>query len=370
MKKLIVITILLIIPYKVFAVSAIDIFSQQNISGTYVESGYADIKLNKNAKNVVMDILYHQIINYIFDNMDSETAKYVSIYMPANLQECDDEYLSYIEQEISLNYSSDVLSICREDVYTKNLEYMFKETAEVEKGAYYIILENMFKNHTQEILQMKKFSMDKFINILAVNKLISFDGRLFIDDNMGLSVEEIQCENNHTPVTILNPVTKMQVDNITINKRDFFIKGCLVKNKHNYFKYVTMYEKTDAGYNMYMRMPLFTHTYKRNKPNQNSNILFADVNRLHFNIYEPLSDNMSLQYDYMVYRKGTYLQGLSIKHKDKTEIIYSDLSENKFVLTEQNISLKLFKDMVNNYCKNGSNICRILKMEEVIDIMQ
>ena len=79
---------------------------------------------------------------------------------------------------------------------------------------------------------------------------------------------------------------------------------------------------------------------------------------------------MSLQYDYMVYRKGTYLQGLSIKHKDKTEIIYSDLSENKFVLSEQNISLKLFKDMVNNYCKNGSNICRILKMEEVIDIMQ
>ena len=114
MKKLIVITILLIIPYKVFAVSASDIFSQQNISGTYVESGYADIKLNKNAKNAVMDILYHQIINYIFDNMDSETAKYVSIYMPANLQECDDEYLSYIEQEISLNYSSDVLSICRE----------------------------------------------------------------------------------------------------------------------------------------------------------------------------------------------------------------------------------------------------------------
>ena len=81
-----------------------------------------------------------------------------------------------------------------------------------------------------------------------------------------------------------------------------------------------MYEKTDAGYNMYMRIPLFMHTYKRNKPNQNSNILFVDVNRLHFNIYEPLSDNMSLQYDYMVYRKGTYLQGLSIKHKDKTEI--------------------------------------------------
>lgn len=367
MKKLILVFAVFLVPYVAFAVSSSDIYTQQNISGTYVESGYADIKLNKNAKNTIMDILYHQIVDYILENMNTETAKHVSIYMPASLQECDDEYSSYIEQEMSLNYSTDVLNICREDVYNKNLEYIFKETSKVEQGAYYIILESMFKESTQEILNMKEFSMDKFINILAVNRLLSFDGRLFLDSNNGIDIANIKCENNHIPVDILNPNTNKHMDNITINNRDFYIKGCLVKNKHNYFKYVTMYEKTDDGYNMYMRIPLFKHTYKRNKHSQN-NLIYADINKLHFNIYEQLLDNVTLSYDYMVYRKGTYLQGMTLKNNEASEIVYSDTSKNKFVLTENNISLSLFQKMIENYCSQDSNICRRLQLEEIVNI--
>lgn len=369
MKKLILIITVLFIPYAVFAVSDTDLYNQQNISGTYVESGYADIKLNKNAKNTIMDILYHQIVDYIFENMDKETAKYLSIYMPANLQECDDEYLSSIEKEMSLNYASDVLSICREDVYNKNLEYILKNAAEVENGGYYVILESMFKDKTKEILNMKEFSMDKFINILAVNRLISFDGRLFLDSNNSEKVENIKCENNHEPIEILDTATQKPLNKIIINNRDFYVQGCLVKNKNNYFKYITMYEKTNDGYNMYMRIPLFKHKYKKNKQSLN-NMIFADINRLHFNIHEPVYDNVTLSFDYMVYRKGTYLQGMTLKSDGKSEVVYSDTSENKFVITENDISLILFENMIKNHCSKNSPACKILQLEEIININQ
>lgn len=366
MKKFILFLFVLYFPYYSFAVTGTDLYNQQVIHGTFIESGYADIMLNKNAKNTIMDILYHQIVNYFFDNMDSNTAKHLSIYMPASLQECDDEYLSNIEQEISLNYSSDVLSICREDVYSKNLEYLINETAVTNKDAYYILLENLFKEHAKEIMQMKDFNMDKFIDILAVNKLISFNGRLFIDNNIYNNTANIKCENNHQSINLLDVKTNAPLDNITINNREFFLKGCLVKNKHNYFKYVTMYEKTESGYNMYMRMPVYKNTYKKESPSHYINTLFIDVNRYHFNIYEPLSDNISLFYDYMVYRKGTYLQSFAVKNDDKFDVVFTDKTEGKYTLTEQNISLNLFKNMMENYCKESNPICSLLQIEELI----
>lgn len=370
MKKFILLIFVIYFPLNAFAVSNTDIYTQQNISGTFLESGYADIKLKKNAKNTVMDILYHQIIDYIFDNLDPETAKTISIYMPANIQECDDEYLSNIEQEISLNYSSDVLYICREDVYTKNLEYILKETANASKGSYYILLENMFQDHTKEILNMKEFTMDNFINILAVNNLLSFSGRLYFDRTSADTVDNVKCENSHLYIPLINPADKRVMDNITINGRDFFIHGCLVKNKHNYFKYIKMYEKNNDEYTLYSRLPLYNHTYSKNNSNEYSNALYADINKLHLNIYDPMNDNTSLVFDYMVYRKGTYLQSFYINHNKNIEYIYVDTSPDKFTYTEKNLSMILFKKMFDNYCSKGSEVCRALQSEQLIPFAQ
>ena len=41
----------------------------------------------------------------------------------------------------------------------------------------------------------------------------------------------------------------------------------------------------------------------------------------------------------MVYRKGTYLQSFAVKNDDKFDVVFTDKTEGKYTLTEQNISL-------------------------------
>ena len=92
-KVIIILIITIFLPCLSYGVSSSDIYSQQKISGTVLESGYADILLQKNARNLVIDITARNIINYILDNTDPNTAKILSINMPENIQTCDDEYL-------------------------------------------------------------------------------------------------------------------------------------------------------------------------------------------------------------------------------------------------------------------------------------
>ena len=155
MNKLLLILIISILnPFYSFAVSGTDIYSQQRISGTFVESGYADTLLQKNARNTVIDIVARNIINYILDNTDPNTAKILSINMPADIQVCDDEYNTNIDNEMSLDLADDILQTCRETLYTKNLSYIIKKTAEISRGSYYILLDNLSKHHSIEFLYM------------------------------------------------------------------------------------------------------------------------------------------------------------------------------------------------------------------------
>lgn len=190
-KLLLIFIISILIPFYSFAVSNTDIYSQQHISGTFVESGYADTLLQKNARNTVIEIVSRNIINYILDNTDPNTAKILSINMPADIQVCDDEYNTNIDNEMSLDLADDILQTCRETRYAKNLSYIIKETAEISKGSYYILLENIFKNHTKEFLNMKEFNIDNFINKMAVYNLLSFNGKPFYNAQTDIKLENI-----------------------------------------------------------------------------------------------------------------------------------------------------------------------------------
>ena len=72
MKKFILLIFVIYFPLNAFAVSNTDIYTQQNISGTFLESGYADIKLQKNAK-FRYRILDNE--NYEIDKFGGVTAK-------------------------------------------------------------------------------------------------------------------------------------------------------------------------------------------------------------------------------------------------------------------------------------------------------
>ncbi len=359
--------ILVYFPVSSYAVSNTDMYTQQNISGTYITSGYADILLQKNAKNVLMEILYHQITDYIFENTDPVTANKLSVYMPNNLQECDDEYLSNITKEVDLNYADTVLNICREDVYTLNLEYLIKETAGISKGSYYILLENMFKNHTQEILNMKEFTMDKFINILAVNNLMSFNGRLFFDEQNNIPLENIKCENNHTPIDIINYKTNTPVDNITINNKNLFLKACLVQNRQNFFKYIMVYENINNNYSLYARIPVYNRFYKKDSQIKSHNAVFIDVNKYHLFVKEPLAAGSFLTFDYLFLNKDISLVSLLISKDNNSEVIYYD-KNNSHRITPQNISLKLYKTMMYDHCMSESSICSTNQIEYLLNI--
>ncbi len=367
-KYFLVLLFLLYFPFSASALSNTDLYTQQHIADTYITSGYADILLQKNAKNVLMEVLYHQITDYIFENTDPVTANRLSIYMPNNLQECDDEYADNLYKEVDLNYADTVLNICREDVYTRNLEYLLKETAVVSKGSYYILLENIFKNHTKEILNIKEFTMDKFINILAVNNLMGMDGYLFFDKQKNTAFENIKCENNHAHIPVINQKTNKIMDNITINDKNLYIHACIVKNRQNFFKYILLYEKTGSSYTLYARLPLYNHFIKRDTFKREHEVLYADIkNNIHLILKEPVASKSYLTFDYLVLKKGIHLASYTLSSNKKTEVIYYDKNmQAKY--TPENLSLKLYKKLLYDHCINNSSICNTDQIEYLLNM--
>lgn len=369
MNKLFFICITFILfPFSSFAVSNTDIYSQQNISGTFLESGYADTLLQKNARNTVIDIAARNIINYILDNTDPDTAKILSINMPADIQVCDDEYNANINNEMSLDLADDILQTCRETIYTKNLAYIIKETAEISKGSYYILLENLFKNHTKEFLNMQNFNIDNFINKMAVYNLLSFNGKPFYSSQTDIKIEDIKCENNHTKIDIIDENTKQPLSEFNMNGRDFYIAACLNKNTNSYFKYIMLYLKNNDVYTLYERLPVFSNFYSSFNQGYDKSNLLLTLHNTRITISDKINDHTSLVYNYMLYRKGTYLLNFAITHNNSTEYIFKDTSEDKYMITPLNISLKLYKDMVEQYCKDNSEACKAMQIEKILPI--
>lgn len=370
MNKLSLIFIIFILfPFYSFAVSYTDIYSQQNISGTFVESGYADTLLQKNARNTVIDIVSRNIINYILDNTDTETAKILSINMPADIQVCDDEYNINIDNEMSLDLADNILNICRETRYAENLAYIIKETANISKGQYYILLENIFKNHTKEFLNMKDFNIDNFINKMAVYNLLSFNGKPnFFNSppHTDIKLEDIKCENNHTKINVVDENTKQPVSEFNINGRDFYITACLNKNTNSYFKYIMLYIKNNDVYTLYERLPIFYNFYSSFNQGYDKNQVLISFHNARLTVSDALNDKITLIYNYMLYRRGTYLLNFAIKHDNSTEYIFRDTSENKYIITPLNISLKLYKDMIEKYCHDNSDTCKSMQIEKIL----
>lgn len=369
MNKLLFICITFVLfPFYSYAVSNTDIYSQQNISGTFIESGYADTLLQKNARNTVIDIVSRNIINYILDNTDPDTAKILSINMPADIQVCDDEYNTNIDNEMNLDLADDILQTCREVVYTKNLAYIIKETAKISKGSYYILLENIFKEHTAEFLNIKNFNIDKFINIMAVYNLLSFNGRPFYSSQNDIKLEDIKCENNHTKIDIVDENTNQPVSEFNMNGRDFYITACLNKNTNSYFKYIMLYLKNNDTYTLYERLPVFSNFYSSFNQGYDKSQLLLGLHNTRITVKDKINANTSLIYNYMLYRKGTYLLNFAIRHDNSTKYIFKDTSENKYIITPSNISLKLYKDMVAKYCKNNIDVCKTMQIEKSLPI--
>lgn len=369
MNKLLFICITFVLfPFYSYAVSNTDIYSQQNISGTFIESGYADTLLQKNARNTVIDIVSRNIINYILDNTDPDTAKILSINMPADIQVCDDEYNTNIDNEMNLDLADDILQTCREVVYTENLAYIIKETAKISKGSYYILLENIFKEHTAEFLSIKNFNIDKFINKMSVYNLLSFNGRPFYSSQNDIKLEDIKCENNHTKIDIVDENTNQPVSEFNMNGRDFYITACLNKNTNSYFKYIMLYLKNNDTYTLYERLPVFSNFYSSFNQGYDKSQLLLGLHNTRITVKDKINANTSLIYNYMLYRKGTYLLNFAIMHDNSTKYIFKDTSENKYIITPSNISLKLYKDMVAKYCKNNIDVCKTMQIEKSLPI--
>lgn len=367
-RLLTVIIFLAFFPVCVFAVSNTDIYSQQHISGTFIESGYADTLLQKNARNALIDITARNIINYILDNTDPNTAKILSINMPADVQLCDDEYNMNIENDMNIDLADEILHACKETQYSRNLSYIIKATAKVSKGSYKILLENIFKEHTNEFLNMKKFNIDDFINKMAVYNLLSFDGKPFYSDVTDIKMEDIKCENNHTKIDVIDEKTKQPVSEFNINGRDFYITACLNKNTNSYFKYIMLFLKDNDVYTLYERLPVFLNQYSSFNQGYDKNSILINYHNTRLSITDALNENTSFVYDYMLYRKGTYLLNFAVKHDNSTEYIFRDNSEDKYMITPLNISLKLYKDMFEKYCKDNNDTCKDMQIEKVLPI--
>ncbi len=374
MNKFISFIIFTLFPFYSFAVSNTDIYSQQQISGTFIESGYADTFLQKNARNTVIDIVSRNIIDYILDNTDDNTAKTLSINMPADMQICDDEYNTNIDNEMNLYLADDILHTCMEALYSKNLSYIIKETATINKGSYYFLLENIFKNHTKEFLNIKDFNIDDFINKMAIYNLLSFDGRPFYNKQTNIKLEDIKCENNHIELAVLDDKTKLRrpISEFNINGSTFHIKACLNKNNNSYFKYILLYIKNNDTYTLYARLPVFYNLYTSFNKECNTEPIGIALNNTTLTIRDKLHYHTWLSYNYTFLKKNIYLTLFRLSsfppiEDDKTDIYIEDIFvDKKYTITPLNMSLKLYQEMIKKYCKNNIEDCLNMQIEKII----
>ena len=186
-----------------------------------------------------------------------------------------------------------------------------------------------FKDHTKEFLNMKDFNMDYFINKMAVYNLLSFNGRPFYNTQTNIKLEDIKCENNHTKINVINEKTMQPVSEFNINGRDFYITACLNKNNNSYFKYFMLYIKNNDVYTLYERLPVFSNFFSPFNQEYNNNQLIINYHNTRLTISDKLNDHTALVYNYMLYRKGTYLLNFAIKYDNNTEYIFKNTSEDK-----------------------------------------
>ncbi len=358
----------IVIPIYSFALSDSDIYSQETISGIFLESGYADTTLLKNARNVVIDILSRDIISYILNNTDEKIAKTLSTNLPENIQKCDDEYLVNMNSGMGIDNADNILFSCREEVYSKNLSYIIKETATIQDGKNYKLLKNIFKDYTEEFINIEPFNIDEFINKMAVYNLITLNGKPAYNSFSNMKEEKLKCENNHTQLKIIDEASEKEISDININGRDFKVVACLNRNTNSYFKYVLLYLKDNERYNLYERLPIFLNFYNSQNFGYEKEDIVVNVDQTLLTIKDKLDSETSLIFNYMMFRKGTYLSSFIINNKEGSHYVFRDTSEDKYLVAPYNISLKLYKSMVDEYCKSNSKGCKSMEIDKVLSI--
>lgn len=355
----------MLIPFYSFAISASDIYSQANISTHTLYAGYDDMYLEKFARDYVIELVASNIIDYLLDNTDEYTAKKLSINLPNNIELCQDEYNSNINNQVNLDTAIDILYQCKEESYTKNLAYIIPVAATINRGNYYKLLEDIFKSHTKEFVEITDFNIDDFINKMAVYNLLSFNGKPFYNLVTDIKEENIKCENNHNEIDIINANSMQKISNISINGRDFYIKACLNTNSNSYFKYIMVFLKNNDTYSLYERLPIFFKSYNQLGNNYDKEPITININGVKVTTTDKISDDISLIYDYMFYKKGIYLLDFNIMYDNHIINIFKDTTESKYTVTPANMSLILYKNMITTFCKNNS-ICEKLKIYNIL----
>lgn len=365
MKKYIfIIMMLFITPFYANALSCSDIYSQQVISGTFVDSGFKDMLLCENSKNVVIEVLYDNITNYIFDNVDDETAKNISQNLSYSIIDCDSDLEKDTEEDMPFAEAVEKHTQCRHNIYNKNLITIFKITSTTGNGQYKHLLKNMFRGQTDYILSLKDIDFDKFITLLAKNNLISFNGKLYIGSAYSNNVENILCENNHYNIDVVDLNTNDTVKTFTINKRGFAINGCINTNEKSFFKYITLWEKHRDRYFLYERIPVYKFNKKNSYDTSNMSSLYVKRTGGNFIIYDDVSDKVKLSYTYKLAGRGAELTEFAILNNDKKYIIY--YAGKKRGIHSSDLSLILFKNMVKNFCDNKKSECSQINLIDIL----
>lgn len=364
-KYLFIIMMLFTAPFYANALSCNDIYSQQVISGTYVDSGFKEMFLCENSKNLVIEILYDNITNYIFDNVDIDTAKNISRNLSYSIIQCDSQFEKDSDNS-SIPFTDAVAkhTQCRHNIYSKNIITILKTTAEINNGQYKHLLKNMFKRQTDYILSLKDIDFDKFITLLAKNNLLSFNGKLFIGSAYSNNVENIVCENNHLNIDIIDLNTNEPVKTVIINQRNFAVNGCINANEKSFFKYISLWEKHRDRYILYERVPVYKFNIKNSYDTANmSNIYIKRVGG-NFVLYDKVSDKIKLSYTYKLTGRGAELTEFAILNNEKKYVIYN--AGRKKGISSSDLSLSLFKNMVNNFCSNKNSGCNEINLIEIL----
>ena len=183
------------------------------------------------------------------------------------------------------------------------------------------------------------------------------------------SKNNIKCENNHTQLKVIDEKTNQQITEFNINGRDFHITACLNKNSNSYFKYILLFLKTNNDtYSIYERIPVFYNFYNSFNDEYDESDIIINAQNTRLTVKDALNDNTSLIFNYMLYRKGTYLLNFAINHDNEIEYIFRDTSENKYIITPLNMSLKLYKDMVEKYCQDNTDACKAMQIEKTLPV--
>lgn len=362
MKKYIAITIMLLTaPFYAYALSCTDIYSQQVISGTYVDAGFKEMSLYENSKNLVIEILYDNITNYIFDNVDVAAAKSISQELSYSIIKCDSDLEKDIENDMPFIKAVEKHTNCRQNVYKENLLTIFKITSTINNGQYKHLLKNMFRGQLDYILSLKEIDFDKFITLLMKNNLLSFSGKLFAGSAYTNNAENIACENNHFNIDIIDSKTGENIKTFSINKRNFAINGCINTNEKSFFKYITLWERHRDRYFLYERVPVYKFNIKNSYDTSNMSAIHVErKNNYNFSVYDNVSNKIKLSYTYRLSGRGTELTEFAILNDNNKYVIYN--AGRKRGINSSELSLNLFKNMVKNFCDNKESECSKINM--------